>query len=191
MMFTLEQRRFLLGLAREAVVSAVGRRPLPTPADLDALYQQPLGAFVTLTKHGDLRGCIGYPEPTFPLYETIIRSGVSAALQDPRFSPVSPAELDALHIEISVLSPLQEARPDEVEVGTHGLVIEKGRFRGLLLPQVPVEWGWNRDEFLAHTCRKAGLPTDAWRTGAKLYTFTAEVFSEEELAEEGLADLLP
>lgn len=185
MMFSDEQRRFLLGLAREAVTKAVTRKPLPTAgADLDALFLQPLGAFVTLTKRGELRGCIGYPEPMFPLYETIVHSGSSAALQDPRFPPVSPGELSALHIEISVLSPLQAAQPHEVEVGTHGLVIEQGRYRGLLLPQVPVEWGWNRDEFLAHTCRKAGLPPTAWHNGAKLFTFTAEVFSETEVAGE-------
>ena len=179
-MFTTEQQRFLLALARAAVTNAVTRRPLPQPAQLDELFTQPLGAFVTLTKNGELRGCIGYPEPHFPLFETIIHSGASAALQDPRFPPVSAGELDALHIEISVLSPLQRAAAEEVEVGTHGLVIERGHNRGLLLPQVPVEWGWDREQFLAQICRKAGLPTDAWRMGATLYTFTAEVFAEEK-----------
>ncbi len=147
--------------------------------ELDALFTQPLGAFVTLSQRGNLRGCIGYPEAVYPLYETIMRSGMSAALHDPRFSPVTPGELADLHIEISVLSPLRQATPEEVEVGTHGLVIERGHYRGLLLPQVPVEWGWNREEFLEDTCRKAGLPADAWREGATLYTFTAEVFSEQ------------
>jgi len=179
MMFTAEQRRFLLTLARDAVTCAVKHLPLPPPAALDALFTQPLGAFVTLTKDGNLRGCIGYPEAVYPLHETIARGAAAAALQDPRFPPVSPAELSELHIEISVLSPLQRATPEEVEVGTHGLVIEKGYNRGLLLPQVPVEWGWNREEFLAHTCRKAGLPADAWHAGVTLHTFTAEVFSEE------------
>ncbi len=180
MMFTQEQQQFLLTLAREAVRSAVTREPMARTAEAEAPFTQPLGAFVTLHKAGDLRGCIGFPEPVYPLYETIIRSGISAALRDPRFPPVSSGELHALHIEISVLSPLRQATPEEVEVGTHGLVIEQGGFRGLLLPQVPVEWGWTREEFLAQTCRKAGLPADAWRTGATLYTFTAEVFSEDE-----------
>lgn len=180
MMFTPEQQQFLLTLAREAVTCAVTRAPLAAPDAPEALFTQPLGAFVTLTKSGELRGCIGYPEAVYPLYEAIMHGGAAAALQDPRFPPVSPGELNALHIEISVLSPLRRATPEEVEVGTHGLVIEQGRSRGLLLPQVPVEWGWNREEFLAHTCRKAGLPADAWRAGATLYTFTAEVFSEDQ-----------
>ncbi len=178
-MFSAEQQRFLLSVARQAVEAAVTEGRLITLTEVDEAFCQPLGAFVTLTRHGSLRGCIGYPEPTLPLYQAIIRGGASAALQDPRFPPVIPTELDELHIEISVLSPLQEARPEDVVVGTHGLVIEKGFSRGLLLPQVPVEWGWEREEFLAHTCRKAGLPTDAWRTGATLYTFTAHVFSED------------
>lgn len=180
MMFSPTQRQALLQLAREAVTSAVTRTSLPRPAETETLFTQPLGAFVTLTKDGNLRGCIGFPEPVYPLYEAIIHGGISAALRDPRFPPVSPAELSELHIEISVLSPLRQAMPEEVEVGTHGLVVEQGRFRGLLLPQVPVEWGWTREEFLAQTCRKAGLPAGAWRSGATLYTFTAEVFGEKE-----------
>jgi len=179
-MFTTDQQRFLLGLAREAIMTALTEGRIVTPQIVDEPLRQSLGAFVTLTSNGDLRGCIGYPEPTFPLYETIIRGGVSAALHDPRFPPVTPGEIEELLIEISVLSPLTPIKPEDVVVGTHGLVIEKGRARGLLLPQVPVEWGWNREEFLAHTCRKAGLPTNAWHTGAALYAFTAEVFSEKE-----------
>ena len=180
-MFSTEQHNYLLALAREAVCAAVrqGRQLVREADGVDAGLREPLGAFVTLTKHGELRGCIGYTEPLFPLYETIIRGGTAAALQDPRFSPVAPHELDDLRMEISVLSPLRRATPDEVIVGTHGLVVEQGRARGLLLPQVPLEWGWQRDEFLAHTCRKAGLALDAWQRTATLYTFTAEVFSEE------------
>jgi len=180
MMFTLEQQRFLLQLARRSVMAAVTDGSVIKPAQVDEAFRQQHGAFVTLTKFGQLRGCIGYPEPALPLYQAIIQGAASAALQDPRFPPVAPSELDDLHIEISVLSPLRVARAEEVEVGTHGLVIEHGRARGLLLPQVPVEWGWNRDEFLAHTCRKAGLRPDAWQQGARLFTFTAEVFSEEK-----------
>lgn len=182
-MFTNEQQRALLQLAREAMYTAIAEERLLAPASLDAAFQQPLGAFVTLTSGGQLRGCIGFPEPVCPLYEAIIQGGISAALRDPRFPPVTLHELGDLRIEISVLSPLIPATPEQVEIGMHGLVIEQGAARGLLLPQVPVEWGWNREEFLAHTCRKAGLPTNAWRSGARLYTFTAEVFSEEEAVE--------
>ena len=184
-MFTPEQQRALLELAREAVTAAVTQQAMRALADIDAAFQQPLGAFVTLHKHGELRGCIGYIEPIFPLHETIARGGEAAALQDPRFPVVTAAELPHLEIEISVLSPLAPIAPEEVVVGTHGLVVEKGGARGLLLPQVPVEWNWNREQFLASTCRKAGLPMDAWQKGAKLYGFTAEVFSETSIGELG------
>lgn len=176
-MFSPDQQQFLLQLARQAVVAAVQEQPLPTP-EVDRAFTALQGAFVTLTKGGNLRGCIGFPEPVYPLFQAIIQGGAAAALHDPRFPSVAPAELDALHIELSVLSPLQRAQPGDVIVGTHGLVIEQGHAHGLLLPQVAVEWGWTRDEFLDHTCRKAGLPADAWRRGAALYTFTAEVFGE-------------
>ena len=177
-MFTPAQQRILLALAREAITSKVSGGHLPQPAEIDEAFCQLQGAFVTLTKQGSLRGCIGYPEPIYPLYQSIIHGAASAALQDPRFSPVTPAELTAIEIEISVLSVLAPTKPEAVVVGTHGLVVEKGRLRGLLLPQVPLEWGWDREEFLNYTCRKAGLPAEAWRTGASLYSFTAEVFSE-------------
>lgn len=179
-MFHADHQQFLLSLAREAIYTALTENRIITPAVVEDAFRTPLGVFVTLTSRGDLRGCIGFPEPVFPLYEGVIRGGIAAALEDPRFPPVSVSELTDLSIEISVLSPLQQVQPDEVVVGTHGLVIEKGHARGLLLPQVPVEWGWDREEFLAHTCRKAGLPADAWRTGATLYSFTASVFSEEQ-----------
>ena len=182
-MFSPDQQRFMLQLARRAVTAAVTEGKIITLAEVEEAFNRLAGAFVTLSKFGQLRGCIGYPEPTLPLHETLIHSAASAALQDPRFPPVAPAELDDLHIEISVLSPLQSAQPDEVVVGTHGLVVELGRARGLLLPQVPVELGWERDEFIAHTCRKAGLHPEAWRRGASLFTFTAEIFSEELLRE--------
>jgi AmmeMemoRadiSam system protein A len=133
---------------------------------------------VTLHLEGALRGCIGYPEAVFPLYQAIIRGAAGAALSDPRFPPVSREEVGALEIEISVLSLLAPIQPDDVVVGTHGLVIEHGEARGLLLPQVPTEWGWDREQFLHHTSLKAGLPGDAWRQGATLFAFTAEVFGE-------------
>lgn len=178
-MLTREQQRMLVQLARTAVTAAVTRgEGIAPPIDADPMLLQEFGAFVTLHKHGELRGCIGFPEPVYPLGEAIIRGAIAAARHDPRFMPVSAHELHELEIEISILSPLQAARPDDVVVGIHGLVVEHGAARGLLLPQVPVEWGWDREQFLAHTCRKAGLSALAWQQGAALYTFTAEVFSE-------------
>jgi AmmeMemoRadiSam system protein A len=187
-MFTHEQQQALLRVARQAIVLVVTEQHLLTLEVVDQAFNEERGAFVTLTRAGQLRGCIGYPEPHYPLQDTIIRSAVSAALHDPRFPPVTPTELPDINIEISVLSPLSPATPEAVEVGRHGLVIEKGHARGLLLPQVPVEWGWSRDEFLAHLCRKAGLPTDAWQWGASLFTFTAEVFSEKLFSQDLLAE---
>ncbi len=142
---------------------------------------QPRGAFVTLHRREDdeLRGSIGTMEAERPLAEAVARMAVAAATQDGRFDPVTADELPALRIEISALGPLQPIRPEEVEVGRHGLLISQGRRRGVLLPQVPVEHGWDRETFLAHTCWKAGLPEDAWRRpGTELLAFTAEVFGE-------------
>jgi AmmeMemoRadiSam system protein A len=135
------------------------------------------GAFVTLKKRGRLRGCIGFIEPVLPLHQTIIQAAIYAASRDVRFKPVQASELKDIEVEISVLTPLQKINdPKEVEVGKHGLVIAKGDQKGLLLPQVPVENRWSRRTFLEQTCLKAGLPRDAWRTGADMYVFEAIVF---------------
>ena len=136
------------------------------------------GAFTTLHLNGKLRGCIGYVVPTHSLYRTVAETARAAAFDDPRFSPVTADEAADLEIEISVLSPLRPIRPEEIVVGRHGLVIRKGFRRGLLLPQVPVEWGWDRETFLAQTCKKAGLALDAWEQGAEIQAFTAEVFGD-------------
>ena len=137
------------------------------------------GAFTTLHLRGRLRGCIGYVIPTHSLYRTVAETAQAAAFDDPRFPPVTAEEAPHLKVEISVLSPLQPIRPEEVVTGVHGLIVSKGGRRGLLLPQVPVEWGWDRETFLSQTCRKAGLPPDAWRQDIDLQAFTAEVFGEE------------
>ncbi len=149
------------------------------------MLREPAGVFVTLELHRELRGCIGYVEPVLPLAEATREVAAKAALEDPRFDPVTSGELSEIEIEISVLSPLHEIHsPDEVTVGVHGLVLESGFRRGLLLPQVATDYGWDRFEFLSHTARKAGLPPDAWkRPGARLSTFTVERFSEQELPE--------
>ncbi len=136
------------------------------------------GAFVTLYKHGRLRGCVGFIEALTPLYQTVRECAVAAALRDPRFESVRPHELAELRLEISVLSPLVDVRAEEIEVGRHGLLISEGAWRGLLLPQVAVEWNWDREQFLQATCEKAGLPAGAWQGSARIQAFTAQVFGE-------------
>ncbi|MCX7022768.1 MAG: AmmeMemoRadiSam system protein B [bacterium] len=174
-----EEKRQLLRLAREALENHFAGRKPPELTEPSARLRQKRGAFVTLTEGGNLRGCIGYVEPVVPLWRAVREMAVSAATGDPRFLPVTPGELEGLRIEISALSPLERCDdPNGVTVGRHGLVARQGGRSGLLLPQVPSEQGWDREEFLAHTCRKAGLPPDAWKRGAELYTFTAQVFHE-------------
>ena len=139
------------------------------------------GAFVTLKRGGRLRGCIGTLECRGPLADEIARVAVSAALEDPRFEPLRASELDDLRIEVSVLGPLETIDPQDpaaIVIGSHGLVVEQGRRRGLLLPQVATEWGWDREQFLAQTCVKAGLEPVAWRHGARVHRFTAIVFGD-------------
>jgi AmmeMemoRadiSam system protein A len=137
------------------------------------------GAFVTLHVDGDLRGCIGYPLPVKPLDETIIEMAVAAASQDTRFEPLAADEMKRLKIEISVLGlPEPAGDPARGEVGRHGIIVSKGFSKGLLLPQVPLEHGWDRETYLAHGCLKAGLPPEEWKRGAKIEVFTAQVFAE-------------
>ena len=140
------------------------------------------GCFVSLKKEGQLRGCIGRIVGDMPLYKTIIEYAVHAALRDPRFPPVTRSELPDLHIEISVMTPLERVTDvSDIQVGRDGLLIKVGYNQGLLLPQVAAEYGWDRNTFLAHTCRKAGLPLDAWKSPpAEIYRFSAQVFGEKE-----------
>lgn len=174
-----EERKTLLKLAHESIDGALEGRTVDSTAPSTHLAE-PRGAFTTLHLGGRLRGCIGFVEPLFPLYRTICETARAAAFEDPRFMPVTAEEAAQLEIEISVMSPLRPIAPEEVQVGVHGLLISKGSRRGLLLPQVATEWGWDRETFLAETCRKAGLPSDAWKTGATLEAFSAEVFGEDE-----------
>jgi len=173
-----EERRILLQLAHQSIESALRDIALaltpPTPH-----LAEPRGAFTTLHLHDKLRGCIGYVFANESLYRTVAETARAAAFDDPRFEPVTLDEAEQLKIEISVLSPLRPISAEEIVVGKHGLVVMQGGRRGLLLPQVPVEWGWERETFLAQTCLKAGLPPDAWLHGAELQAFTAEVFGEE------------
>jgi AmmeMemoRadiSam system protein A len=172
----------LIRLARQALEESVRCHRLSKIQKPQGRLSEPRGAFVTLHKAGRLRGCIGYVEAARPLYQTVSECALAAALRDPRFSPVTPDELDSLRLEISVLSPLTEIRPDQIEVGQHGLLISRGFQRGLLLPQVAVEWKWDRERFLAETCLNAGLPPDAWKHGATIEAFTAQVFSEPDVS---------
>jgi AmmeMemoRadiSam system protein A len=175
--FSLEERRFLLNLAHEAIDAALCGREADCAAPSDHLAEK-RGAFTTLHLDGQLRGCVGYVFAVRSLCRTVAETAVSAAFHDSRFLPVTPEEAARLEIEISVLSPLQPIAAEDVEVGKHGLVVTFGGRRGLLLPQVPTEYGWDRETFLAETCHKAGLPEDAWQHGATLEAFSAEVFGE-------------
>lgn len=172
-------RQLLLTLAREALAAHVGVAPAHVPG-ATAILERPGGAFVTLhDQAGELRGCIGHIEPNEPLGKVVARCAVAAGTTDPRFPPITPTELAHLEIEISLLGPLEPiAGPHEIEVGRHGLVIEMGWQRGLLLPQVAKEWRWDAETFLAQTCHKAGLSRDAWKHGARVLRFEAEVFGE-------------
>jgi uncharacterized protein (TIGR00296 family) len=194
MSFDLSQKdgEFLVNLARGAVEEYLKtRRRLPVPKGVPEELEQPCGVFVTINSmergEKELRGCIGLPYPTDPLVEAVIQSAISSATEDPRFCPLSSSELDKVVFEVSVLTPPQriEAKkakeyPTKIKVGEDGLIVEKGMYKGLLLPQVPVEWGWNEEEFLCQCCAKAGLPSDNWLLeGTRLYRFQAIIFEEE------------
>jgi len=165
-------------LAHRSIEAALEGRTLDLTAPT-AHLEEMRGAFTTLHLQGRLRGCIGYVVPTHSLYRTVAETAQAAAFDDPRFRPVTVEEAPHLSVEISVLSPPQPIRPEDVVPGVHGLIVSQGGRRGLLLPQVPVEWHWDRDTFLAQTCLKAGLPSDAWRQDVDLQAFTAEVFGDE------------
>ena len=174
-----EERKTLLALARKALEEGVnGSAPPMEVPGLPPALLEPRGAFITLRKQGQLRGCIGHVLTSEPLYRTVQECAVAAALADPRFVPVTPDEVPSLHMEISVLSAPAEIEPAQIVIGEHGLIITQGLRRGLLLPQVPVTWKWDRKQFLEETCVKAGLPKNAWGKGARIEAFTAEVFEE-------------
>lgn len=175
--YSAEERKLLLRFAHESIRASLHGRKFEPPAPSPHLAEE-RGAFTTLHIAGKLRGCIGYIVAASPLYLTVIETAASAAFEDPRFMPVNKAEEPHVQIEISVLSPLAPILPEKIETGRHGLMISYHGRRGLLLPQVPIEWGWDRERFLSETCRKAGLPIDAWQHGATIEAFTAEVFSE-------------
>ncbi len=189
---SIEEGKFIVHLARNAVKTYLEtEKTITAPEHTPKKLFEHCGVFVTINslKNGDkqLRGCIGYPYPTTPLVEAVIDSAINAATQDPRFYPLSLNELAKVVFEVSVLTPpeaIEVKNPKEyltkIKVGEDGLIFEKGFSKGLLLPQVPVEWGWCEEEFLCQCCVKAGLPMDSWLTkGARIYKFRAIIFEEE------------
>jgi len=176
--YSKQERIELLRLAHQSIDAALKERKLTVLSPSPHLAEK-RGAFTTLHLGGRLRGCIGYVDASNALYETVIETAAAAALHDPRFIPVNFEEAAALQIEISVITPMFPIQAEEIVIGKHGLLIANSGRRGLLLPQVPIEWGWNREQFLAELCHKAGLPGDAWQRGAELQAFTAEVFGEQ------------
>jgi hypothetical protein len=188
-MFTIEEGTAAVKIARKVIEAHInGKKPpkLEFPKSFDELG----GVFVTINTfpEKDLRGCIGYPEPVFPLKDAIVDAAKSASTRDPRFRAISSKELDKIVVEVSLLTKPELIKVDKpkdylkvVKIGRDGLIVEHGMYRGLLLPQVPIEWKWDVHTFLDHTCMKAGLLADAWlELGTKLYSFTAQVFDEKE-----------
>ena len=173
------QRAELLSIARRALEERVRGKSLSPVVPADVALSAPGAAFVTLTEADMLRGCIGYVQPIAPLGEMVARCAAAAASEDPRFVPVAEDELADLQIEISVLSPLAALSDvHQLTVGVHGVCVSHGGRRGLLLPQVASERGWDAETFLRHTCLKAGLPANQWREGADIQVFTVDHFSE-------------
>jgi uncharacterized protein len=186
-MLTKDEGHFLLNLARTAIETYILKgQVLKVPEPPSARLKDKMGVFVTLNEKGELRGCIGYPEPVKPLLNALIEVAIGAATGDPRFAPLNSHELEDIHVEVSVLtSPklIVADKPskylEKIEIGRDGLIIERGIFRGLLLPQVPVEWGWDKEKFLANTCMKAGMSPDCWlQEGVKIYSFQSQIFNE-------------
>jgi AmmeMemoRadiSam system protein A len=174
-------RGLLLAIARDAIVAHVTGTRASAPAG--ETIDRPGGAFVTIHRYGELRGCIGHIEADEPLGRVVARCAVAACSLDPRFPALTAEELPYIDIELSLLTPLEPITDAAaIEIGRHGLVVEQDSRRGLLLPQVAVEWKWDAESFLAHTCHKAGLPRDAWKQGARLWRFEAEVFGEKRAA---------
>jgi AmmeMemoRadiSam system protein A len=175
------EKQVLLAIARQAIIQSVRTGGEYIEPREEKILNQRNGCFVTIKQQGQLRGCIGNFQSELPLFREVARMALASATRDPRFYPMKEADLDSFTVEISVLSPLRKVDSiDEIEVGRHGIYIEKGYCRGVLLPQVATEHGWDRLTFLRQTCVKAGLPTEAWEADdAEIYVFSAQVFGEE------------
>lgn len=177
-LLTEDEKNDLHKIARTAIEKKLANESNPKPTGTTNTLKEKRGAFVTLHKNGQLRGCIGYVHAVKPLAETINDMALAAAFQDPRFPPVKKDELPDLDIEMSVLTPMKRIMDiNEIEVGKHGLMMIKGSSSGLLLPQVATQYNWDRNTFLSQTCYKAGLPMDAWKDDdIEIYIFSAEIF---------------
>jgi len=188
-MISEKEGEFLVKLARRTIEtyikeSKIIEAPKETPENL----KKDMGVFVTLTNQKQLRGCIGYPEPIKSLVQSTIEVAIGAATQDPRFPPLNVDEIADIQVEVSVLTPPKQIKVSEpsdylekIIIGTDGLIVEMGVYRGLLLPQVPLEWGWDKEEFLGNTCMKAGLPLDCWiQKNVKIYSFQSQIFEEKK-----------
>jgi AmmeMemoRadiSam system protein A len=179
---TTKEKQYLLALARRAICEDLGLPVEPLAILSTKALETHCGAFVTLKIADGLRGCIGYIEGVKPLTETVTEMARAAAFRDPRFPALLKSEMPSINLEISALSPVSRLTdPELIEVGRHGLIVEKDAHRGLLLPQVAVEYNWNRTEFLEYTCQKAGLQPDAWRdSDTSIFVFSAIVFGEND-----------
>lgn len=178
--FNPEERKILLRLAHDSIESAFENREISLDPPSPHLAES-RGAFTTIYLRGQLRGCVGYVFPVASVYRTVAETARAAAFEDTRFWPVTHEEAPELEVSLSILSPIELIQAEQVEVGKHGLLVSHHGHRGLLLPQVPVEHQWDRITFLEQTCRKAGLPLDAWQKGATLEAFIAEVFGDHDL----------
>jgi uncharacterized protein len=184
-MLTLDEGKMAVRLARESLTIFVEKKKILEPEKLPPVFDEKRGVFVTLHEDGDLRGCIGYPQPVMALGRAIVDSAINAGTRDPRFPGIRPGELKRMEMEVTILTkpePYREPKkrlPELVRIGTDGLIISKGPFSGLLLPQVAPEWGFDSLEFLSQTCVKAGLPPDAWMDEeTEVQHFEAQIFAE-------------
>ncbi len=187
--YTDAEGEFAVKVVRRAVEEYIQRREIPK-FEFPEKFNAKSGVFTTISRYPShaLRGCIGFPEPVFPLHEALVKSAISAALDDPRFPPMRREELTHIVFEVSLLTPPEEIKVvkrkelfRDIKIGMHGLIAEHGFYRGLLLPQVPVEWGWKVKQFFEETCGKAGLPSDCWKdSNTRFYKFSAEIFEEDE-----------
>lgn len=180
MSYTESEHSELLNIARGSIQSVLEGSAVERVVSSDPALNEPRGVFVTLRMGGELRGCIGYIEPKLPLAAAVQEVAQKAAFEDPRFPEMTKQELSVVEIEVSVLTPVERVqRIEEIKIGTHGLVIEAGGARGLLLPHVATSYKWDREQFLGQTCAKAGLPQDAWKkSGVTIYKFSTETFSD-------------
>lgn len=180
--FSKDEKKELLKIARDTIEYYLKNRKKPDIDNNSEKFSEKRGVFVTLHKKGSLRGCIGYPLPVSPLINAVADNALSSAFEDPRFPPLESDEFKVIDIEISVLTvPESVGKPEDVRVGVDGIIISKRGYRGLLLPQVPVEQGWDLEQYITYGCVKAGLPGDEWKRGVNIEVFQAEVFGEKQI----------